>query len=75
MYTRNLATEEAARVALREESKDRSYSVNSRPLSQEDPPEEETETHPSILVWEIPRTEEPGELQSEGSQSWTRLSD
>ena len=32
-------------------------------------------THSSILVWEIPRTEEPYELQSIGSQkSWTGLS-
>ena len=34
------------------------------------------ETHSSIFVWEIPRTEEPGSLQSVGSQnSWTQLSD
>ena len=26
-------------------------------------------THSSILPWKIPRTEEPGELQSMGSQS------
>ena len=32
-------------------------------------------THPSILAWEIPWTEEPGELQSMGLQkSWTELS-
>ena len=32
--------------------------------------------HSSILVGEIPRTEEPGGLQSMGSQkSWTQLSD
>ena len=30
--------------------------------------------HSSILAWEIPRTEEPGGLQSWGSQSSTRLS-
>jgi len=30
-------------------------------------------THPSILAWRIPRTEDPGRLQSIGSQSWTRL--
>ena len=29
----------------------------------------------SILAWRIPWTEEPGELQSMGSQSRTRLSD
>ena len=28
-------------------------------------------THSSILAWEIPWTEEPGELQSMGSQSPT----
>ena len=32
-------------------------------------------TQSSILDWEIPWTEEPGLLQSLGSQSWTRLSD
>jgi len=29
--------------------------------------EKEMETHSSILAWEIPWTEEPGELQSAGS--------
>ena len=37
--------------------------------------EEDMTIHSSILAWEIPWTEEPGELQSMGSQkSWTRLS-
>ena len=31
-------------------------------------------THSNILAWRIPGTEEPGGLQSTGSQSWTRLS-
>ena len=39
---------------------------------QEDPLEKEMATHASILAWEIPWTEEPGGLQSRGSQ--TRLS-
>ena len=30
--------------------------------------EEEMATHSSILAWEIPRTEEPGRLQSIGLQ-------
>ena len=30
--------------------------------------EKEMTTHPSILAWEIPWTEEPGGLQSTGSQ-------
>ena len=37
-------------------------------LGWEDPLEEEMATHPSILAWEIPWTEEPGGLQSMGSQ-------
>ena len=37
-------------------------------LSQEDPLEEELTTHSSILAWRIPWTEEPGGLQSRGSQ-------
>ena len=35
-----------------------------RSLSQGDPPEKEVANHSSILAWEIPRTEEPGGLQS-----------
>ena len=35
---------------------------------QEDPLEEEMATHSSILAWTIPRTEDPGRLQSMGSQ-------
>jgi len=34
----------------------------------EDPQEEGMATHSSILAWRIPRTEEPGGLQSLGSQ-------
>ena len=33
-------------------------------LGWEDPLEEEMATHSSILAWRIPRTEEPGGLQS-----------
>ena len=33
-------------------------------LGWEDPLEKEMATHFSILAWEIPRTEEPGGLQS-----------
>ena len=32
-------------------------------------------THSSVLAWRIPWTEEPGGLQSMGSQSDTTLSD
>ena len=37
-------------------------------LGLEDPLEEEMATHSSILAWRIPQTEEPGGLQSMGSQ-------
>ena len=39
-----------------------------RSLGQEDPLEKEVATHPSVLAWRIPWTEEPGGLQSVGSQ-------
>ena len=45
-------------------------------LSWEDPLEKELATLSNILAWKIPWTEEPGGLQSTGSQkSWTQLSD
>ena len=37
-------------------------------LSLEDPLEKEMATHFSIIAWEIPWMEEPGRLQSTGSQ-------
>ena len=37
-------------------------------LGQEDPLEKEMATHSSILAWKIPLKEEPGMLQSTGSQ-------
>ena len=42
-------------------------------LGQKDPLEKGTATHSSILAYRIPWTEEPGGLQSIGSQSWTQL--
>ena len=53
------------------------------PANAEDPPwvgkmpwSEKGATHSSILAWETPWTEEPGGLQSMGSQkSQTRVSD
>ena len=39
-----------------------------RSLGREDPLEKEMATHSSILAWEIPWMEEPGGLQSTGSQ-------
>ena len=39
-----------------------------RSLGREDPLEEDMATHSSILAWRIPWTEEPGGLESMGSQ-------
>ena len=38
------------------------------PRDHEDPLEKEMATHSSILAWRLPGMEEPGELQSAGSQ-------
>ena len=37
-------------------------------LGREDPLEKEMATHSSTIAWKIPWTEEPGRLQSMGSQ-------
>ena len=43
-------------------------------LGQKDPLEKGMTTHSSILAWRIPQTEQPGRLQSMGSQSpWGRF--
>ena len=44
-----------------------------RSLGWEDPLEEGVASHSSILAWRIPWTEEPGRLQSTGSQGQTGL--
>ena len=45
--------------------------TRARSLSREDPLGEEMTTHSSILAWEIPRTEQPGGLQSRVTKSRT----
>ena len=44
-----------------------------RSLGWEDPLEEETATHSSILAWRIPWTEEPGRLVHGVAKNRTRL--
>ena len=44
-------------------------------LGWEDPLEKEMAIHARTIAWKISWTEEPGKLQSMGSQSRTRLSD
>ena len=47
--------------------------ANAGGMGWEDPLEKEMATHTTILAWEIPWAEEPGELWSMGSQkSWTQ---
>ena len=46
-----------------------------RSLGVEDPLEQEMAAHCSTLAWRIPWTDEPGKLQSMGSQSRSRPSD
>ena len=43
-------------------------------MGREDTLEKEMAIHPSILAWRIPRAEEPGGLQSMGSQRVAQLS-
>ena len=42
-------------------------------LGWEDPVEKEMAIHSSVLAWKIPWTEEPGRLQSMGSETTERL--
>ena len=52
------------------------WETSVRSLSWEDPLEKKIATHSSILAWRIPWTEDPGGLQSMGSQkTWIQLSD
>ena len=46
-----------------------------QPVGQEDSMEKGVAAHSVIIAWRISWTEEPGGLQSKGSQSQTRLSD
>ena len=43
-----------------------------RSLGREDPPEKEMAAHSSTIAWKIPWSEEPGRLQSMGSQKIRR---
>ena len=44
------------------------WETHVRSLGQKDPLEKELATHSGVLAWRIPWTEEPGRLQSMGSQ-------
>ena len=50
------------------DSKESASNAGDRSLGGEDPLEKEMSTYSSILSWRIPWAEEPGGLQSMGSQ-------
>ena len=56
------------RVGLAQSVKNMPEVQETRFLDREDPLEQEMAPHSSILVWRIPWTEQPGGLQSMGSQ-------
>ena len=58
----------ASRVAQRVKHLSAMRDTGVQSLGREDPLEKEMATHSSILAWRIPWTEEPGGLQSTGSQ-------
>ena len=63
-----MTTERASLVAQRLKRLPAMRETWVRSLGWEDPLEKEMATHSSILAWRIPWTEEPGGLQSTGSQ-------
>ena len=65
----SLVTQEVKNLPAMQEPKE----IHFQSLGQEDPLDEGMAAHSSILAWRIPWTEQPGRLQSIGSQSWTRL--
>ena len=58
----------ASLVAQRVECLSAMWETQVQSLGREDPLEKEMATHSSILAWRIPWGEEPGGLQSTGSQ-------
>ena len=58
----------ASQVAQRVKNLPAAQETQVQSLGQEDPLEEGMATHSSILVWRIPRTEEPNGLYSMGLQ-------
>ena len=61
-------TQEASPVTQMVKNLPAMWETRVQSLSQEDPLEKGIATHSSILAWRIPWTEEPGGLQSMGSQ-------
>ena len=64
----DLGTKLASLVAQRLKHLPGMQETRVRSLGREDPLEKEMATHSSTLAWKIPWMEEPGRLQSLGSQ-------
>ena len=64
----NYVQYQASRVAQTVKNLPAMWETQVWALGQEDPLEKGMATHSSALAWTIPRTEEPGGLQSIGSQ-------
>ena len=64
----DLATEQKTLVAQTVKRLPIMREIRVQSLGWEDLLEKEMATHSSILAWKIPKTEEPGRLQSMGSQ-------
>ena len=62
----------ASLEAQKEKNQPAMQETQVRSLGLEDALEKETATHPRILAWSVPRTAEPGGLQSAGSQTLGR---
>ena len=60
-YQASLVAQRVKRLPTMQESR-------VQPLGREDPLEKDMATRSSTLAWKIPWTEEPGRLQSKGSQ-------
>ena len=67
-FAGNYHTKWASLVAQRLKHLPATQETRVQSLGREDPLEKEMATHSSILAWRIPRMEEPGGLQSMGSQ-------
>ena len=68
IYTEDIFTVWASLVAQLVKNLPAIWKTWVRSLGWEDPLEEGMATHSSILAWRIPWAEEPGRLQSMGSQ-------
>ena len=68
IYNKDLSILVTSLVAQSVKSLPTMWEIQVQPLGWEDPLEKEQATHSSIPAWKIPLTEEPGGLQTMGSQ-------